>query len=44
MEHFYVGVQIRENEKHYAYYIKVSAADNLLAKLEIKGIITANIF
>ena len=44
MKHFYIAIQIRENEKYYSYCTKISTADNLLAKLEIKGIVTANIF
>jgi len=43
MKNNYIAVQIKENEKFYAYAIKVSESDNLLSKLEIKNIITANI-
>jgi len=43
MKNNYIAVQIKENEKFYAYVIKVSESDNLLSKLEIKNIITANI-
>lgn len=43
MKGFYVAVQIEENGKYYAYAVKVSESDNLLAKLEIKGIKTANL-
>ena len=44
MKSFYVAVQIEENGKYYAYAVKVSENDNLLSKLEIKGIIVASIF
>lgn len=44
MKNFYIAVQIEENEKLYAYVIKVSESDNLLSKLNIKNIITANIY
>lgn len=43
MKNFYIAVQVEENEKLYAYVIKVSSSDNLLSKLTIKNIITANI-
>ena len=43
MKNFYIAVQIEENDKFYAYVVKVSKNDNLLSKLEIKNIITANI-
>ena len=43
MKNFYIAVQIKENDKFYAYVIKVSKSDNLLSKLEIPNIITANI-
>lgn len=43
MRYFYIAVQIEESGKYYAYALKVSENDNLLYKLKIKGIITANI-
>lgn len=39
----YVAVQVTENEKNYAYVVKVSESDNLLSKLAIKGIEAANL-
>lgn len=43
MKNFYIAVQIEEDGKLYAYVVKVSSSDNLLSKLTIKNIITANI-
>ena len=43
MKNYYVAVSIQENEKYYAYAIKVNESDNLLSKLKIKGIMHANI-
>jgi hypothetical protein len=43
MKKIYIAVQIRENDKYYAYAIPVTDADNLLVKLQIKGIVSANI-
>lgn len=43
MKNHYIAIQIRENGKYYAYAIKVSESDNLLSKLDIKDIISANI-
>lgn len=43
MKNNYIAVQIKENEKYYAYVVKVTESDNLLSKLTIKNIITANI-
>ncbi len=43
MKNNYIAVQIKENEKFYAYVIKVSGSNNLLSELNIKNIITANI-
>jgi hypothetical protein len=39
----YIVVQVTENEKKYAYAVKVSESDNLLSKLAIKGITAANL-
>ena len=43
MKSFYIAIQIKDNNKFYAYVIKVNTTDNLLSKLEINNIITANI-
>lgn len=44
MKYFYFAVTIEENEKYYAYMLKLSSFDNVLSKLKIKGILHANIF
>jgi len=44
IKNVYIAVQIKENEKYYAYVIKTTDSNNLLSVLEIKGIITANIW
>lgn len=44
MKRFYIAVTIKENGKYYAYALTVSESDNLVSKLEISGIIYANIF
>lgn len=43
MKNFYVAIQIGENGKYYAYAEKLNDNDNLLSKLNIKNIATANI-
>lgn len=43
MKNKYIAVQIKENEKYYAYAVKVTESDNLLSKLTIKNIMFANI-
>lgn len=43
MKYFYIAVQVEEGGKYYAYAVKVSESDNLLSKLKIKNIVTANI-
>lgn len=43
MKNFYIAVQIKEDDKFYAYAIKVASYDNVLSKLEIPNIMTANI-
>lgn len=43
MKNSYIVVSINENEKNYAYAVKVNSSDNLLSKLQIKDIKTANI-
>ena len=44
MKRFYIAVTVEENEKYYSYVLPVNSTDNLLSKLTIKNIITANIF
>ena len=44
MKNFYIAVTIEESTRYYAYIVKVSESDNLLSKLSIKGIKTANIY
>lgn len=44
MKYFYIAVTIKENEKYYSYAVKVSTLENLLSKLEIPNIISANYF
>ena len=44
MKYFYFAVQIKENEKYYAYVVKTSEYENLISLFKIKGIISANIF
>lgn len=44
MKNAYIAVSIKENDKNYAYMIKVSEMDNLVGKLNIKGIEFANMF
>lgn len=39
----YIAVQIEENGKYYAYAVPVAMCENLVEKLNIKGLITANI-
>ncbi len=43
MKNFYIAVEIEENNKYYAYVLKVSSCDNLLSKLTIKNIKFANL-
>jgi hypothetical protein len=44
IKNIYIAVQIKENEKYYAYVVKTTDNNNLLSVLEIKGIISANIW
>ena len=44
MKYLYIAVQVKENGKYYAYAFHVSESDNLLSKLKIKNIVTANIY
>jgi hypothetical protein len=43
VKYFYIAVQINEHGKFYAYVIKVSESDNLLCKLRINYLVSANI-
>lgn len=43
MNKFYLAITIEENKKYYSYVLTVTSCDNLLSKLKIKNIITANI-
>lgn len=43
MTNKYIAVQVEYKGLYSAYTLKVSTSDNLLAKLDIKGIISANI-
>lgn len=43
MKNYFIAAQIKENEKFYAYVIKVSKSDNLISKLNIMNLVTANI-
>ena len=44
MNNHYIAVTVCEGGKNYAYVVKVREDENLLSKLEIKNIKTANIF
>lgn len=43
MKNYYIAVQIKEDNKLYAYAIKVNTMDNLLSKLEVNNIVVANL-
>lgn len=43
MKNYYIAVQIKEDDKFYAYAIKVNTMDNLLSKLEVNNIVVANL-
>ena len=43
MKNYYIAVQIKEDDKFYAYAIKVNIMDNLLSKLEVNNIVVANL-
>ena len=43
MKNYYIAVQIKEDDKFYAYAVKVNTMDNLLSKLEINNIEVANL-
>lgn len=40
----YAAVTIDENGKNYSYIVKISSADNLISKLKIRSIISANVY
>lgn len=44
MKRNFIAVTIEENQEFYAYVVPVSDCDNLISKLNIKGIKYANIF
>lgn len=44
MKNFYIAIQTKDNnDKYFAYIIKVNASDNLLSKLKNKNIVCANV-
>ena len=43
MKNHYIAVQIKEDNKFYAYAIKVNTSDNILSKLEVNNIVVANL-
>ena len=43
MKYFHVAVMMREDDKFYAYGIRISSNDNVISKLAIKNIYAANI-
>jgi hypothetical protein len=43
MRYYYIAATVCEYGKYYSFVIKVSESDNILSKLAIKNIITANI-
>ena len=43
MKNFSIAISVEENNKYYAYILKVSNSENLLEKLKIKRILHANI-
>ena len=44
MKRNFIAITVEENQRFYAYVIPVSSNDNLLSKLELKGILHANIY
>ena len=42
MKNIYIAITIQENGKYYACAVPVSTSDNLLSRLNIKGITHAN--
>ena len=43
MKNTYIAISVKEENKHFAYVLKVSNSDNLIYQLKIKGIECANI-
>ena len=43
MKYTWLALQIEENDKFYAYAMRVSTADNLVSKLSRESLVTANI-
>ena len=43
MKNMYIAVIIKEEEKFYSYGIKINSSDNLISKLKIKNIYSANV-
>lgn len=43
MKYYYIAIQICENNKYYAYALKCSDSDNLLYRLRVKNIVSANL-
>lgn len=43
MKNFYIVVQTKKDDRFYAHVVKISKHDNLLSKLNIENIVTANI-
>lgn len=44
MKYFYIVVTIQKNEKYYSYVLKLCQSVNILSRLNIPGMISANIF
>ena len=44
MKKWFIAITIEEEKKYYAYVLSVSDCANLISKLDIKGILHANIF
>ena len=44
MKNKWLVVQVKENEKFYAYIMKITENDNLFKKLKVEGIMSANIY
>lgn len=42
-KNLYIAVTVCEDEKYYSHIVKVAKSDNLLSKLTIKNIVSANI-
>ena len=42
MKYFHFAVTVQENGKYYSYVLKISPADNVIARLNVPGIIQAN--